>query len=160
MFSTRYRFIQWIELSTFGQLGPEFQFFMALSCKLLGSPAVNFPPWADKWWCAPEARSLAPRRSRWTRDTQTSFQGSSLTGHSEREKSNENLGNAADDIQLPSNKISDNLGQNRRKIHTLLPPKVKDRKVARFIFRARGFFLDLGETGICCSYLGLWLHAA
>ena len=44
MFSTRYRFIQWIELSTFGQLGPEFQFFMALSCKLLGSPTVNFPP--------------------------------------------------------------------------------------------------------------------
>ena len=43
MFSTGYRLIQWIALSTFGQLVPEFQFFMSLCCKFSVLPRSIFP---------------------------------------------------------------------------------------------------------------------
>ena len=45
---------------------------------------------------------------------------------------------------------SHNLGQNKWK--TRSPPQIKDGKMARFC-PSRGFILDLGGMGVCCSIL-------
>ena len=45
-----------------------------------------------------------------------------------------------------------NLGQNKWETLTPPPPQIKDGKMARFCC-SRGFILDLGRMGVCCSIL-------
>ena len=45
-----------------------------------------------------------------------------------------------------------NLGQNKWKTLAPPPPQIKDGKMARFC-PSRGFILDLGGMGVCCSIL-------
>ena len=49
-------------------------------------------------------------------------------------------------------RTTNNLGQNKWKTLTPPPPQIKDGKMARFC-PSRGFILDLGGMGVCCSIL-------